>query len=231
MAVTVVSHNDVPKIGQLLVQRNVISSDQLDIALDEQRRSGGKLGEILVNKKLVSEAELNTALVEQFRLKLAAVLLAFGTSLLPVTTVHGDDTSHLLLIGKVAPANTVSVADNTAQIDFNGPGQSASGSVAHITERSNNLYGYSVLLEAKNVSNTGQPLLTNSGNPADKVPYKLTYDGHDVYFIDGAAVISDTPGASNVKPVTKELHINADNFGDIVTSAYSDTLTLVVVVK
>ena len=52
-------------IGQLLVQRGLLSSDELEAALDEQERTGGLLGEILMRTGLLSKLALASSLHEQ----------------------------------------------------------------------------------------------------------------------------------------------------------------------
>jgi hypothetical protein len=75
-------------LGEILVQAQRISPEQLDAALAEQRESGAKLGEILVKRGLLNRRELDAALMVQQhrttppplanRLKLGEVLIAAG---------------------------------------------------------------------------------------------------------------------------------------------------------
>ncbi len=53
------------KLGQVLVNEGAITSDQLELALAEQRRVGGKLGTILTESGLVSEDTISRALALQ----------------------------------------------------------------------------------------------------------------------------------------------------------------------
>ncbi len=53
------------KFGEILVGQGAITSDQLEIALAEQRRVGGKLGTILRDLGLVSEDTISRALADQ----------------------------------------------------------------------------------------------------------------------------------------------------------------------
>lgn len=52
-------------LGELFVQRGLITHDELAGALDEQSRTGRRLGTILISRGIVSEPELTSALVEQ----------------------------------------------------------------------------------------------------------------------------------------------------------------------
>jgi outer membrane biosynthesis protein TonB len=52
-------------LGELLVERGLLSTVQLELALGEQRRTGLRLGEVLVSMGYVSEAALARMLLEQ----------------------------------------------------------------------------------------------------------------------------------------------------------------------
>jgi MSHA biogenesis protein MshE len=53
------------RIGDLLVQQQLISQDQLKSALDEQKRTGRKLGRVLVDNGFVTEEKISEALAKQ----------------------------------------------------------------------------------------------------------------------------------------------------------------------
>ncbi len=57
-------------LGELLVSRGVLTREQLELALAEQRQSGRRLGEILVGNRAVSARDLSRALADQFGLDL-----------------------------------------------------------------------------------------------------------------------------------------------------------------
>jgi sugar phosphate isomerase/epimerase len=52
-------------LGELLVDRGLLSARQLELALDEQRRTGRRLGEVLVAFGFVSQQALASTLLEQ----------------------------------------------------------------------------------------------------------------------------------------------------------------------
>lgn len=52
-------------LGELLVERGLLTTGQLDDALDEQARTGERLGAILVARKAVAGAVLTALLAEQ----------------------------------------------------------------------------------------------------------------------------------------------------------------------
>ncbi len=52
-------------IGQILIKRNLITIDQLEEALEIQKRNGGFVGDILVDLKYVTERDIVVALIVQ----------------------------------------------------------------------------------------------------------------------------------------------------------------------
>lgn len=56
------------RLGELLLDANVISEGQLGEALEEQAKSGGFIGQILVELKFVQESDLITFLVKQCKI-------------------------------------------------------------------------------------------------------------------------------------------------------------------
>jgi hypothetical protein len=57
-------------LGEMLVERGLLTVDELDDALAEQQRTGRKLGAILISRKLVSSPALTTILAEQVGVEL-----------------------------------------------------------------------------------------------------------------------------------------------------------------
>jgi len=53
------------RLGDMLVQQNLITGEQLKIALDEQKRTGRKLGRVLVDSAYVTEEGIATGLARQ----------------------------------------------------------------------------------------------------------------------------------------------------------------------
>lgn len=67
-------------LGQLLVDKNLLSQDELEAVLAEQSASGRRLGEIIVERRLVSGPALTAALAEQWGIVLMTES-GFGTGL------------------------------------------------------------------------------------------------------------------------------------------------------
>jgi MSHA biogenesis protein MshE len=55
------------RLGELLVREKLITQDQLQTALDEQKRTGRRLGRSLIDKGVVTEEAIAEALARQFR--------------------------------------------------------------------------------------------------------------------------------------------------------------------
>jgi MSHA biogenesis protein MshE len=53
------------RLGDLLVQQNLISQDQLKLALEQQKRSGHRLGRVLVDNAFVTEDNISETLARQ----------------------------------------------------------------------------------------------------------------------------------------------------------------------
>ncbi len=60
--------SEIKRIGDLLVEKGLITSDQLSHALTDQKKSDKKLGEILIHKGYVRAPDLVRMLAEQFHL-------------------------------------------------------------------------------------------------------------------------------------------------------------------
>ena len=50
------------KVGDILVYHNIITEDQLQKALSEQKETNEKLGQILINQGIINESDLVKAL-------------------------------------------------------------------------------------------------------------------------------------------------------------------------
>jgi type IV pilus assembly protein PilB len=60
-----------PRLGSLLLEKGLLSDEQLDAALTERAQNGGLLGEILVRQGVIFEDELARVLGEQAGLPFA----------------------------------------------------------------------------------------------------------------------------------------------------------------
>ena len=56
------------RLGDLLVQQKLISLEQLQFALEQQKRSGRKLGRVLVDNGFVSEEQISESVAKQLNI-------------------------------------------------------------------------------------------------------------------------------------------------------------------
>ena len=61
------------KLGDILIKQGLLKKEQLDYALEEQEKKGGKLGEILVIIEFVSETDIASALSKQLGILHASI--------------------------------------------------------------------------------------------------------------------------------------------------------------
>lgn len=62
------------RLGQILIEKKLISQEQLDAAIRAQAQSGRRLGEILADMKLITQAQVRGAVRRQRSLRMAAAL-------------------------------------------------------------------------------------------------------------------------------------------------------------
>ena len=70
------SNHTQSRLGQILINKGLITSAQLDAAIKVQLVSHKRLGEVLVEQGLLTERQLNKALKKQTNLRLTATLVA-----------------------------------------------------------------------------------------------------------------------------------------------------------
>jgi signal transduction histidine kinase len=103
------------RLGELLCQRQVITKDQLEHALAQQRRDGGRLGRILNDLGWVSEAEIAQVLAQKYGLPYVDLDRHAIES--AVTRLISPDMARqhqVMPIAKVDRTLTVAIADPTA---------------------------------------------------------------------------------------------------------------------
>ncbi|MBP5427650.1 MAG: Flp pilus assembly complex ATPase component TadA [Clostridiales bacterium] len=57
------------KIGEILIESGKVTQEQIEVALQEQKKTKEKLGEILVNKGIITQQEINDAVFNQTGIK------------------------------------------------------------------------------------------------------------------------------------------------------------------
>lgn len=93
------------KLGQILVDLNMLTQEQLDKALEEQKGKNKRLGEILVDGNYINERQLVDALKSQLHLPY-----------IDVTTLKIDSKVASLIPESVARANLILPIDSTDRI-------------------------------------------------------------------------------------------------------------------
>lgn len=72
---TIQTARDRSRLGQLLVEKGIISDAQLSQAIAQQQQSGQRLGEILTEWNLASQRQINSVLRKQKKLRLLAAVV------------------------------------------------------------------------------------------------------------------------------------------------------------
>ena len=114
------------RLGDLLVQNNLIDDDQLKKALSEQRQTGRKLGATLVSMGLVTEFQLLELLSEHLKVPLINLsdykVNPNAVRLLPEIQARRyralvlEDKGDTLLVGMSDPADINAVDDLSAKL-------------------------------------------------------------------------------------------------------------------
>lgn len=109
------------QLGELLIERGIITEEQLEKALTQQKESGGLIGEILVEKGFAKEVDIAQALTAQYGFpylplsnydinpdltKIIPVRVARQYLLIPV-----DKIGNILTIAMSNPLNVQAVED------------------------------------------------------------------------------------------------------------------------
>jgi len=61
------------KIGELLVEKGLITPQQLEDALEDQKRTKEFLGSVLIRRKVIEEEDLITVLSEQYKIPYVSI--------------------------------------------------------------------------------------------------------------------------------------------------------------
>ncbi len=103
------------RFGETLVQHQLISPEQLAVALEEQKRSGRKLGRVMVDHGYATEDQISQALAEQlkipyinlkfFNLSAESVLLLPETQARRFRAVVLEDRQDTVLVGMADPTD------------------------------------------------------------------------------------------------------------------------------
>ncbi|MGB7414769.1 MAG: peptidoglycan DD-metalloendopeptidase family protein [Thermosynechococcaceae cyanobacterium] len=95
------------RVGEVLLQRGLITQSQLNQALAKQKQNSAPLGEILVQQGWVSYAQLKQALNEQYWRNIAATALISLSTLIPSATRWAASPVVASIPQKVAHADSI----------------------------------------------------------------------------------------------------------------------------
>jgi murein DD-endopeptidase MepM/ murein hydrolase activator NlpD len=106
------------RVGEVLVQKGLITKEDLAQALLTQRNTGLKLGQVLVQQGVVTRQQLNVALTEQRQRNwTAAVLFALGT-LVPVGPILASSTELVINPSAVRASSTADAVGGANQLQW-----------------------------------------------------------------------------------------------------------------
>jgi type IV pilus assembly protein PilB len=102
------------KLGDLLLKTSVITQDQLDSALKEQRDDGGKLGEVIVRLGFATEEDITETLSQQFGVP-SINLTDFEIDPAVIKLVPGDVARKYMIlpVNKTGATLTIAMSDPT----------------------------------------------------------------------------------------------------------------------
>jgi type IV pilus assembly protein PilB len=147
------------QIGELLIKENVITSEQLETALSQQRKQGGRLGSILINLGFVHDDDITSVLSRQYGVP--SINLAYFEidpaviKLIPVETAQKymivplSRVGSTLTIATADPTNVFAMDDIKFMTGFNV--EPVVASEASILEALEKYYGTPHAIELKKV--------------------------------------------------------------------------------
>jgi type IV pilus assembly protein PilB len=102
------------QIGELLVKENFITNEQLDIAVKEQRKNGGRLGSVLINLGFVQDDDVTAVLSRQYGVP--SINLAYfeiDPNIIKLIPIETAQKYMVIPLSRVGSTLTVATADPT----------------------------------------------------------------------------------------------------------------------
>jgi type IV pilus assembly protein PilB len=100
------------RIGDILIEKGLLSTGQLEDALKEQEKTGRKLGQVLVEKGIVAEEDLIQAMSERLNIpKISLGALVIDPSIISLVPVEVARRYTLIPVFKIGNNLTIAMAD------------------------------------------------------------------------------------------------------------------------
>ncbi len=100
------------KIGDILIDKNLISEVELKSALDEQKKTGRKVGQILIERGLITEDQLLDTLSERLKIpKISLESLVLDPRVVSLVPVEAARRFGLIPVFKIGNTLTVAMSD------------------------------------------------------------------------------------------------------------------------
>jgi type IV pilus assembly protein PilB len=102
------------QIGELLVKENLITPDQLELALEHQRRNGGRMGSVLIKLGFVEDDDITTLLSRKYGVP--SINLAYfeiDPSVIKLIPVDVAQKHMIVPLSRVGSTLTIATADPT----------------------------------------------------------------------------------------------------------------------
>lgn len=152
--------------------------------------------------------------------------LIFSFVLLYTAPVWAASTDNLLLQGIVNAVNDISVtAVSGVNNSLNITGGASNLTVANVSETSNNLLGYKIMMSS---ANGGE--LRNTGDVSKKTTYTVAYgSGSAVTPTTSAAQVKNVNALTGLTTNSSAVKVNVTAYPSAPAGTYNDTLTFSIV--
>ncbi len=149
---------------------------------------------------------------------LAGLMLITGTS-------FAATSADLVITGFITAVSDLVIVANANATTLNIIGGETSKLVALVTETSNNLTGYQILMRSANSSK-----LVNSLNPSKSADYKISYDGGAELSLSRADVsVKNVSTLPSLTTVSSGVNVSVIPYATAPAGTYSDTITISII--
>ena len=210
-------------LGQLLVDKKLISQEQLDWAIEQQKRTGQRLGDVVTELNLISRNQVDAVLRKQRTMRLAASVV---TALLgPIPVYASAATAPVAPIATQSAHNThkaggLRVMSDKEMSETTGQGV-LEDTLGDLMSVMNNKFSYSTAVQASLDQQLGIAKKSDSGlktlgtlaklmNPL-LMMFSYDYSIKDVVYQEGTAPIINKDGSITLSLPSTIGQIRFDN--------------------